>query len=195
MKTEKKYTLMWRWSLITAGAIALFWTVWYLCAGSVPVVDSVKMSSNWTLELPFKISRWWDVLIGPIWSVLLISLFTSGREESKFDLVDGLAGGLVIGLGGSLAFGLLLGLAFGLAGSLAFGLLFGLASGLASGLAFGLAGSLAFGLPFGLAFGLAFGLVFGLAVGLAVLIKLVFSRSFWTSAGNWLLARDEETEV
>jgi hypothetical protein len=178
MKTERKYALMWRWSLITAGAIALFWTVWYLCAGSVPVIASVKMSSNWTLELPFKISRWWDVLMGPIWSVLLISLFTSGRikecEESKFDLVVGLASGLAFGL------------PFGLAGSLAFGLAVGLVFSLPFGLVIGLAGSLAFGL--------AVGLVFSLVTSLAVLIKWVFSRSFWTSAGNWLLARDKETE-
>src|SRR4030042_1659006 len=71
MEKERKRKLMWRWSLITAGLIALFWTMWYLITGQVPVMTSIKMTPELTWQLPFGISRWWDILIGPIWSFIL----------------------------------------------------------------------------------------------------------------------------
>jgi len=67
METARKHKLMIRWSLMTAGVIAIFWTIWYLVVGNVPVVTSVGAN-----HLCFGISRWWDILIGPIWSVTLI---------------------------------------------------------------------------------------------------------------------------
>ena len=96
MQEEKKHKLMWRWSLITAGTIVLFWTIWYLIAGQVPVTTSIKMTENWTIQLPFSISRWWDVLIGPIWSIVLISLFTNERITKDKDLGVGLVFGLFV---------------------------------------------------------------------------------------------------
>ncbi len=69
---EKKLmlTFMKRWSLVTFIAIALFWGIWFIVKGQVPTVS----------VFGFKISRWWDVLIGPIWSCMLIYFYT--REES-----------------------------------------------------------------------------------------------------------------
>ena len=177
MTQERKWKLIWRWSLVTAGLIAVFWTVWYLINGSVPMVTSIKMTPTWTIELPFSVSRWWDVLIGPIWStIIIIPLFTDEKnigedEDLVFGLVPGLAFGLII-----------LGLPFGLAFGLPIGLVFGLVFGLVYGLPFGLA----YGLAFGLAFGLPIGLVFGLAT---YLIKVIASKKFWQSIADWLLAR------
>ena len=114
MTQERKWKLIWRWSLVTAGLIALFWTVWYLINGSVPMVTSIKMTPTWTIELPFSVSRWWDVLIGPIWStIIIIPLFTDEKN---------------IGEDEDLVFGLVFGLAFGLPIGLVFGLVFGLAT-------------------------------------------------------------------
>ena len=161
MRTKQ---LMLRWSLVTGGLIALSWVIYYLIAGSVPTVTSMKVTDTWTLSLPFGISRWWDILIGPIWSIIIIYLFTK---------LKGKDGDLVAALVAGLGFGLIFGLIFGLASGLAFGL--------ASGLAFGLAASLIFGLTSGLAFGLGFGLV--------ALIKLIASQGFWTKAGSWLMAK------
>ncbi|HLD27367.1 MAG TPA: hypothetical protein VJB39_00770 [Patescibacteria group bacterium] len=159
MRTKQ---LMLRWSLVTGGLIALFWVIYYLIAGSVPTVTSMKVTD--TLSLPFGISRWWDILIGPIWSIIIIYLFTKLKGKDG-DLVAA----LVAGLG--------------------FGLIFGLIFGLASGLAFGLAVSLAFGLAASLIFGLTSGLAFGLGFGLVALIKLIASQGFWTKAGSWLMAK------
>ena len=114
MEKERKRKLMWRWSLITASLIALFWTIWCLVTGQVPVMTSIKMTPEWTWQLPFGISHWWDILIGPIWSVILISLFTNKRITKNEDLVFGLAVGLAVGLVVGLAVGLVFGLAVGL---------------------------------------------------------------------------------
>ena len=106
MEKERKRKLMWRWSLITAGLIALFWTMWYLITGQVPVMTSIKMTPELTWQLPFGISRWWDILIGPIWSFILISFFTNERITKNEGLVFGLVFGLVAGLVFGLVFGL-----------------------------------------------------------------------------------------
>lgn len=115
MEKQRKYALMWRWSLITGELIALFWAIWYLTTGSVPMVTSIKMTPEWTWQLPFGISRWWDILIGPIWPIILISLFTNERITKDEELVVGLAVGLVVGLVVGLPFGLVFSLPFGLA--------------------------------------------------------------------------------
>jgi len=65
-------------------------------SNKVPVTTSIKMTENWTLHLPFGISRWWDVLIGPIWSIVLISLFTNERITKDKDLGVGLVFGLFV---------------------------------------------------------------------------------------------------
>ena len=110
MKSERRNTLIFRWSIVTAGLITLFWTSWYLMNGSVPIVTSITVTSDWTLDLPFGISRWWDVLIGPIWSTGLILLVTNKRVQKNEELVAGLVFGLVFGL----SFGLVSGLVAGL---------------------------------------------------------------------------------
>ncbi len=161
---ERKMAL--RCSIVTAGLIALFWAIWGLINGSVPVVTSIRMTENWTLVLPFGISRWWDILIGPIWSTAGVFLITNKRVKEDrhliLGLILGLVFGLILGLAYVLGFGLAGGLVFGLAGGLVFGLAGGLALGLVYGLAYGLGFGLAYGLVFGLGFGLAGGLVFGL---------------------------------
>jgi len=112
--------MMVRWSLITAGAIALFWAIWYLATGSVPVTTSIKVMPDWTIQLPFGISRWWDILIGPIWSIIFIWIFTNERIVDKGGLVSDLAFILVVSL--------FFGLASGVPVSVVYGLAFGLVS-------------------------------------------------------------------
>ncbi|MEX0869821.1 MAG: hypothetical protein WDZ39_00100 [Candidatus Spechtbacterales bacterium] len=176
MTKNRRNKLMLRWSIFTFAAIAAFWTIWYFTAGSVPVVHEIQLTESTTLTLPFAVSRWFDVLLGPVYSVLLIQTFYAAKKEESVDgdLVAGLAVGLFAGLafalasvlaGGlafALAFGLVFGLAVGLVVALAFALAFGLVAGLAAGLVFGLVTGLAAGLAFALAVALAFGLAFGL---------------------------------
>lgn len=134
---------------MTASMIALFWGAWYLIIGQVPAVTSIKLTEDWVYHLPFEISRWWDILIGPIWSVLFILFFTSDyiidRENEDMPAV------------------------------LAYALFFCLASGLILSLIF----SLIFGLAYALIFCLAYALIFCLAAGPAAIyknLKPVFNR-------------------
>ena len=122
----KRKVLVWRWSFITALTITGFWTLWYFINGQVPVVTDIKMTEEWILKLPFGISRWWDILIGPIWSIIIISLFANQRVRKDKDLIFFLVAGLGFGLVAGLSFGLGFGLVFGLSFGLIFGLGFGL---------------------------------------------------------------------
>lgn len=60
---------MYRWAIVSAIAIALFWTIWYLVKGQVPVTSAIG-----NYQLPFAISHWWDILAGPILLPLTIYL-------------------------------------------------------------------------------------------------------------------------
>jgi hypothetical protein len=118
-----RYTLMFRWSVASTAAIALFWTGWYFINGPVPVVSEFQMSQKWVISFPFALSRWWDVLLGPISAVTVVSFFSSKYYcDYKENLDTGLGVGLGAGLGVGLAGGLVFGLTFGLAFGLAFGL-------------------------------------------------------------------------
>ena len=120
MKKTKQLIL--RWSLVTGGLIALFWAIWYLITGEVPVVTSIKISSNWTYVLPFGVSRWWDILIGPIWSTIIILLLTSKKLKGDKDRIFGLVVGLIVSLGVSLVASLGAGLGVSLVVGLGVGL-------------------------------------------------------------------------
>jgi hypothetical protein len=112
MDTRQRNNLMLRWSFISAGSIALCWLIWYWVHGSVPVVSEIVLSQDATWELPIGISRWWDVLIGPIWTILIVWIVArvQSKEQAYPDLGFGLVFGLVFGLG----YGLVVGLVFGL---------------------------------------------------------------------------------
>ena len=63
MELERRITLSFRWALITTVITALFWTIWFLVTKNVPS-DS------------HGVSRWWDILIVPIWTVIAIFSIT-----------------------------------------------------------------------------------------------------------------------
>lgn len=189
---ERRKALMWRVPLSTALIIALFWGIWYLIVGSVPTVTSVQWG-KWTIQLPFAISRWTDVLFAPIFAFFPVAYFTSmriaTRKESKkssslflrrmvvasaFVLAFGL---VVVGLTFGLSFGLVAGLFLG---GLAAGLLIG-GLDVDIGLADGLIGGLRLGLSVvGLIFAWGFGLIFGWGIGLVVgfVVGLIFGLGF-----------------
>ncbi len=189
--------MVFRWSLLTAGLIASFWAIVYLATGQVPAVTAVKINEAWILRFPLRMSRWWDVLIGPIWSTFGALAFTRWEvRENRW-------------LGASLLFGLL----FGLAAGLGFGVPFGLAAGFIVGLIFGLwplanfgeslainagrglilGGSLGVALVAGLAAGVGSGLFAPLAA-IAVarlmtpLVGFLESRRYWRATVKWLFA-------
>ncbi|MBI2448466.1 hypothetical protein HYV44_02830 [Candidatus Microgenomates bacterium] len=174
MSKERRNALMLRWSLLTAGLIATILLAYYWVTGEVPVTDQIfwsktKEGEKIFLQLPFGISRWWDVLLGPIWSCAFIAIMADKRSKDGHvsDLIAGLGAGLIFGLGFGLIYDLSFGLGYGLVPGLVLGLGFGLIIGMTLRLVFGLVPGLVFGLGYGLVFGLVPGLVLGLGFGLA----------------------------
>ncbi|MDD5331572.1 MAG: hypothetical protein PHE43_01980 [Candidatus Nanoarchaeia archaeon] len=187
MSTNQK--LIVRWSILTAGLIALFWAVWYLINGSVPVVNEIKMTKNWTYVLPFGISRWWDILIGPIWSTILILILTNKRikEEDKNDFNKDLFAGLSSGAVLSLVFsGIMSNFHFYFLPLISVGLVFGILWGLSE---------CNFGLGLGSVLGvfLTLSLASGIKVNLllcSVFLALMLLFKTFVRLWRWLSAED-----
>ena len=77
-------------SAISAMAIAAFWIgIWY-STGSMPIYQSVQLTPNLAVPLPWAIPRVYELVLGPIFSVILISLFTNEKTRKNRDKVIGL---------------------------------------------------------------------------------------------------------
>ena len=174
MNWERRKKMMIRFSVMSGILIALFWSGWHLIVGQVPVVTSIQITKIYSYILPFEISRWWAILLGPLYSSILVLVFTFKKVREDIDLVFL-----------SLVVGVFFILAFGLNAGLVFSLVVGLIVGLVFSLVFGLA----FGLAFGLVFSLVVGVVFGLAFGLVVLLKVLLNKNSWKNVTDWFLVR------
>lgn len=91
MEWRRKIKLMMIWSTLTAALIAGFWEIWVLITGVIPATQL------------FAISRWWDILLGPIFSTATILIITSKKAQEDDlpgfnSLAIGTVSGLVIGL-------------------------------------------------------------------------------------------------
>ncbi len=183
---KNKVKLISCWSIISASLIAITLVIYHLAKGEIPI------SQDLTNLLPFGgISRWWDVLIGPIWVTFVTLLFFDREKKLRLRLLNrGDRGTLLAGLVLGLFIGFFFGIGFGLAVGLGVGLFFGLAVGFIScrtdGLAVGIGMSLVLGLGFGLSIGVAGILVFGLIFGL---VNNLISANFWIKAWDWLIAK------
>jgi hypothetical protein len=135
---ERRRKLLWRIPLVVAILFAIFWGIWYLVAGEVPVVTQISFGTLGAIQLPFAVSCFWDIVFAPIWAIVLILLFTDKR------IMDDPNFGPAI----SVTFFLLVGLIFGLNSGLGVGLVAGLAAGLSVGLGVGLVAILVAGLKF-----------------------------------------------
>lgn len=166
MNRKAKMRMAWWFSLISGGIIALLWTWQRLVAGFVPVTTEILWTPEKVIRLPFEVSRWWDIFIGPIWSFILVYLFTNDKVTQKTGLVIGLIVGLIAGLGAGLGAGLIVGLGVGLVG--------GLIAGMGGELVIGLGVGLGAGLIAGLGTTLIAGLGVGLGVGLALCLGMFF---------------------
>lgn len=126
---SRKCKLIFRWSFVTAGLTAAFWVIWYLIEGEAPI-STVEMLSK-----SFSLSRWWDILIGPVWSTIIILVMTSERFRNDEDhpifvcsvicLFFGLGVGLIFGLINGLITALIAGVVSGMALAAIIGIFFG----------------------------------------------------------------------
>ena len=97
METARKITLIRHWALVTAGGIALFWGCWYYFAGSVPKTVTIQISSLLQIDLPFSVSRWWDIFIPLLWIIVFDKIFADETKEETDELIFALISGLALG--------------------------------------------------------------------------------------------------
>jgi hypothetical protein len=165
---------------------AVFWGIWSLFA-PVPAVTEIlrDREAGTVLELPFAVSRWWDVLFaglcttGIIWCVTYPKAKEDGSAIVGFGisiaiglglsdvLVAGFASGIAIGLGAGLFTFVRIGLRDGpqymiVAAHAGLGVSLGFSLGFTTGFLSSLLGGSVFGLAAGIAIGLIAGLVYGL---------------------------------
>jgi hypothetical protein len=81
MLSNKRFLQFFIWSLVIGALIAIFWAVFYLITGYVPVVDKILMPYFGEVSLFFGISRWWDILLAPLY--ILAPLPTDNLADSK----------------------------------------------------------------------------------------------------------------
>lgn len=99
MEWSRRIRLVVIWSVLTAALITGFLGIHHLIAGSVPETEIVILG-----ERMFFLSRWWDILLGPIYSITFISVFTSekaynellGKDNSGLGFPMNLASGIVL---------------------------------------------------------------------------------------------------
>ena len=92
---NKTYTRMWRWSLLSVLILGGYWLGYFLINGFVPPETIIGFWTNSLVlfKLNVAVSRWFDILIGPIWLSSLIFWIgdtpTTGEAEvSGFKLRD-----------------------------------------------------------------------------------------------------------
>lgn len=183
-KTRRQ--LIERWSIMTvliSELIALSLVICHQFTGEVPTITSIKLLWDWSYALPFGISRWWDLLAGPILSTIIMvfptNLLTDKRlkkdenqdqplEDLFFGLIAGALPALLVAMGGGLLPALVPALVIGLLIALMYPLGIGLEI---AGVA-GLFVTLGAGLTAGAVITLGIGLVIILVIGLFALLKI-----------------------
>lgn len=74
-----RWCLLW---VVSAGPTALFWWIWYLVDNEVPQVLFTLPFPEW----PFRMSRWWDVLVGPLFVTLLVWFLLRRKQHDDWCL-------------------------------------------------------------------------------------------------------------
>ncbi len=190
------------WMSVFALAFGLFWHVWNLIVGEIPVIREIIMRTGvkptdpprWTIILPFTLSHSWDMLVAPFFILAFSILPQKVKGDKKIDPSFGLV------------FGLFFGLSFGLIFGMGIGMWMGMGFGLVLAMFFSLGAGLVFGLSYGLGFGFMIGLVWTMPVGIAVtalivaplhliyrLIYLVRASTCWlkqAELGQWFVSKN-----
>ncbi len=113
MNPVRREKIMLRFSVFTASLFAAFWGIWYYIAGEIPM----GLYPEWfSLDIP--LSRWTDVLAGPIYTVMVVMALSIYKDKDRQDKVSPLDGPLCI----ATFCGICLGACIGLLYSLIFGL-------------------------------------------------------------------------
>lgn len=84
MDNSRRMKLVWRWSACVVCLVAMFWGVWYLIAGNIPIITTdtvakIAWTPNWTLQLlsRFPVSRLWDIPLSAVVTAMIVLTATS----------------------------------------------------------------------------------------------------------------------
>lgn len=212
MNASRKFALVWRWSLLSSGLIALFWTSWWMTTGHMPVGENSS-------------PRIWDCMLGPIISIITILLVTSKmvQDEAWFlaplvlvtMIFTGLAAQYIAEPGQGLTaicsgvydarafMGLIAGVVVGFILTLLVLMRSGFDLGLISACTIMLGSLIGVGFTSGLFQGIDAGIVaavaslaafalYAISEILLAVINPLLSWEFWRKIGNWLIAKDKE---
>ena len=177
MNIQRRKKLMIRWTVLSFVLTACFWTSWYLIVGSVPVVKSLKMTENWTLQLPFAISGWTDVLFAPFLFIFIIWLITF--EKPKKISEEGWVVGIVVGVLVCLCAGVLAGINAGIVAGIILSIFAGVLAGISAGISAGIVAGIVVSIVVGIVAGIVVGIGGGIGAGIASLLKTLFFRDIW----------------
>lgn len=89
---KKIWRDIYRWTFFLWGILFLVWIIWFLVAKRIPEFSQIKVewpnTLNETISLPFRISRWWDFLVLPLWpaTYALIYNLEFGFNEDQLNL-------------------------------------------------------------------------------------------------------------
>jgi len=205
-KERNVFKMMVRFSLFSGALILMFWIAYYFLAGNMPVSEDLGFTLLPTM-LSGEIYRWVDFLIGPIWSIIGVLIFTNFPEEkqSTNTFVD-VIGGFSIMIGAAMIFAYLIEPVFSnfytenfeviksLGGLMAVAGFFAGASSKRN--KFGMMAilvclyfiSLVSALIFGLFSGLELLSFIGVGTLVGWLLKSLFTFRFWKNTWKWLTA-------
>jgi hypothetical protein len=94
--------LKYKWEILTAGAVALFWVSWYCSFGYIPKTSKILLLSkswiygNWTITLPFNIPRWPDIVLAALF--VNVSQRVYANNWRNVGLNAGVLTGVALGL-------------------------------------------------------------------------------------------------
>jgi hypothetical protein len=171
------------WSIIPTGLIALFWAIHYLVAGYVPTIHRLVLSDAYTIHLPFAISRWCDVLLGPLTLIAIRQHFKVDKSKvSTFWQILSLLACLIMGIIFHLFINPIFSLGYGMIVTLIFNFNPDINKNrtayefMTFGVVFSLSISLLFSIAFGMLHILLYGLIFGLLYGITHLSRLIYNN-------------------
>jgi len=178
----------------------LFWLVFWAVKGYVPVVNEVP--DSWLIAYIPGMSRWWDILIGPLWSIPLagLSILSSKKlnAENNSDIAFSIVAGFVTGIIAGFVYGPAVGFNFSIVAGIVVGIVisftYDLGSGIIATIAYGLTTSLAYGLLIGVIAGIMAGLTYLAYCGLVLVFVfgfLINIKQILKKVAHWLLAKED----
>lgn len=116
MKLSERLSLASGFAIMAVIMHGFFLVMVYKMFGRLPGESAITLTTNHVFDLPFTVSRWWDLLIGPVWAFPVTLIVTSGyfknrmaRTNMTFTLVAWVVVSIVAGIYGGMHYGMFIG--------------------------------------------------------------------------------------